>query len=67
MMGGTLWEECACQWCANLDATPCSIINELEGRVEALENAVRRLLPNGEPHRWDKTTVNRTSRECPDG
>ena len=59
-----LWEECACQWCANLDATPCSIIDELEGRVEALENAVRRLLPMVNPI---ETTVNRTSRECPDG
>ena len=40
-----LWEECACQWCANLDATPCSAIDQLERRVEALEDAVRRLLP----------------------
>lgn len=29
--------ECECKWCANLDATPCSVIEDLVTRVEALE------------------------------
>lgn len=35
--------ECSCQWCANLDATPCSVIEELVSRVEALEATIRAL------------------------
>jgi len=30
-------EECNCQWCANLDAKPCVVIERLEQRVAALE------------------------------
>lgn len=33
-------EECSCQWCANLDATPCSVIESLERRVARLETQI---------------------------
>ena len=36
-------EACSCQWCANLDAKPCVIIEYLEQRIAALEGRVAAL------------------------
>ncbi len=39
-------EACGCQWCANLDAKPCVIIEYLEQRIAALEGRVGETLPS---------------------
>lgn len=31
---------CACEWCANLDAKPCVVIERLEKRIAVLERAL---------------------------
>ncbi len=31
---------CACEWCANLDAKPCVVIERLERRIAQLEGRV---------------------------
>jgi len=36
-------EACGCQWCANLDAKPCVVIERLEQRIAALEERVATL------------------------
>ena len=28
--------ECNCKWCANLDATPCSVIEEMREQITQL-------------------------------
>ncbi len=33
-------EHCNCQWCANLDAKPCVVIERLEKRIAVLERAL---------------------------
>ncbi len=39
-MNGEYTAPCACEWCANLDAKPCVVIERLEKRVAVLERAL---------------------------
>ena len=36
-MNGEYTAPCACEWCANLDAKPCVVIERLERRIAQLE------------------------------